>query len=92
MNKITNKQARTFVCECKPFLANNLSAIQVKDLYIVYSYGYWPLYVWDSKTCVWYENEERYSVTTSKHRTQARPLANTVEVSRGHLNAIIGAN
>ena len=41
-------------------------------LYVVYSYGtHWPLFVWDGFD--WYENEERASATTSKHRSQTHP-------------------
>ncbi|SVC38203.1 uncharacterized protein METZ01_LOCUS291057, partial [marine metagenome] len=29
---------------------------------------------------IWYENTDKYSVSTSKHQTQARPEASTVKV------------
>jgi hypothetical protein len=54
--------------------------------YVVYSYGrHFPLYIaeWESGVDItdggssagimWYENINKYSVTTSKHKTQARP-------------------
>jgi len=42
----------------------------------VYSYGkHWPLFIWENG--VWYENEDRASVSTSKHRTQLHPHAET---------------
>jgi hypothetical protein len=48
-------------------------------MYVVYSYGpHWPLFVWHDG--VWYENKDRYSVTTSKHRSQAHPRCDTVKV------------
>ena len=48
-------------------------------LYAVYSYGHhFPLYVaeWlnpDKSDIKWYENSDRYSVSTSKHKSQLRP-------------------
>ncbi len=43
-------------------------------LYIVYSYGYhFPMYIYDHNAQVWFGNQSRYSHTTSKHQSQARP-------------------
>lgn len=84
--KIANRDARPFVQRCQPFEGSNLygsywqanpSSINSGDNgYFVYSYHKdWPLFV-----CVylngrnhWFENSTKYSVTTSKHRTQAHP-------------------
>ena len=84
--KIANRDAREFVQKKHPFQGNNLFAeffcVDPKDAtpgqygYVVYSYGkHWPLFV-----CItvdgqdlWFENEDRHSVTTSKHRSQAHP-------------------
>ena len=72
--KISNRNARCYVMDRKPFTANNIFAEIVNDVYIVYSYGYhFPMYV--NFDGVWYENADKYSVTTSKHKNQARPLA-----------------
>lgn len=73
MKKITNKEAASYADSKVPFKANNLSAENRGRYYIVYSYGYWPLYAYDMLTQTWYENSCRYSVTTSKHKTQSRP-------------------
>lgn len=44
--------------------------------YVVYSYGeHFPMYIYDSKTCEWYGNKDKYSRTTSCHQTKARPRA-----------------
>jgi hypothetical protein len=59
------------------------------EVYVVYSYRpSWPLFVYDPATGDWYENEERISRTTSKHRTCAHPLTDTVLVSREVLRSI----
>jgi hypothetical protein len=91
--KISNKQARGYVQELKPFTASNIFAewITVKyregeverwmdrKVYAVFSYGrHWPLFVYDGQAEVWFENTERYSNTTSRHRSQAHPLRPTI--------------
>ena len=70
--KITNKQVREKVEDLKPFKANTMYACWMNTAYVVFSYGtHWPLYIFYRGN--WYENEERYSVTTSRHRNLARP-------------------
>ena len=57
-------------------------------VYTVYSYGYhFPMYVF--KDLTWYENSDKYSVSTSKQQTQMRPnsvtefkLKNTEQLKR----------
>lgn len=57
-------------------------------MYVVYSYGpHWPLFVCHDGT--WYENEDRRSVTTSKHRSMAHPLCDTIKVSGPDLKRFI---
>ena len=92
--KIANKDARKFVQQQHPFEGSNLFATfrtkKGKDAegndthtgswYAVYSYGdHWPLFVYAEDT--WFENEDRHSVTTSKHRTQTHPHCHTVLLS-----------
>jgi hypothetical protein len=80
--KVSNAKSRSFVQNCLPFHANNLFAEQHGTRYIVFSYGYhWPLFVYDSSDKKWYENSDRYSVSTSKHRSQSHPLCDTVKIS-----------
>ena len=53
-----------------------------QTLYVVYSYGHhFPMFVYDADANVWVENSDRYSVTTSKHRTQLHPLCDTIKRS-----------
>lgn len=58
------------------------------SLYIVYSYGsHYPMFIYDYTCERWYANEDYYSRTTSKQRTQLMPRgvdvdwANTREMS-----------
>ncbi len=44
------------------------------NLYIVYSYGWhFPMYIYCRQSDLWYGNSDKYSVTTTKHQSQARP-------------------
>lgn len=83
--KIANREARSFVLRHHPFQGSNLegtywcsnpSSKNPGDSgYAVLSYGHWPLFVsihLQGKD-VWFETIERYSITTSKHRTQCHP-------------------
>lgn len=57
-------------------------------MYVVYSYGeHWPLFVYHDG--VWYENIDRYSVTTSKHRSQAHPHCPTIGVTCEELRRFV---
>jgi hypothetical protein len=82
--KIANKDARLFVQKQHPFEGSNMYA-QFKPegdglRYIVYSYGeHFPMYIHCKD--VWFENEDKYSPTTSKHMSQARPTHNTILLS-----------
>lgn len=78
--KISNIRARGFVQDRLPFKANNLFAVNKGNKYIVYSYGtHFPLFLFSNG--IWYENQDKYSVTTSKQKTQSHPLCNTQKVS-----------
>lgn len=82
--KIANRDARKFVKDRVPFGGSNLYAKQhtlVTDgdtvtWYVVYSYGeHYPMFV-----CInghWFENDDGYSRTTSRHRSQCYPHGET---------------
>jgi hypothetical protein len=93
MVKIANREARQYVRTQSPFKGNNLHgesmSVNGTFLYVVYSYGYWPLFVYVGPLGRWYENEERYSVTTSKHRSQSHPYGDTVMVSKQALCELV---
>ena len=88
--RVSNKQARNLVVSRRDFTGSNIfGETNSRGVYAVYSYGYhFPLFAFiDEK---WYENEDRYSVTTSKHKNQVRPYyADTIKVSTNELKAMI---
>jgi hypothetical protein len=86
--KIANKNAREYVLQRKPFDGSNLYARQrtlvtsddTVSWYTVYSYGeHYPLFIHIGGH--WFENEDKYSVSTSKHRSQSHPHAVTFPLS-----------
>lgn len=82
--KIANKAARSMVEQRRPFEGSNLFARyesnDTEQWYVVYSYGeHYPMFI-HAEGC-WFENEDKYSPTTSKHRSQAHPHRTTVLLS-----------
>lgn len=74
--RIANRDTRHYVAQREIFKANNIFSENHGDhrFYVVYSYGHhFPLWVYDRETSQWYENKDKYSVTTSKHKSQSRP-------------------
>lgn len=81
---VNNTDMRQYVLNCQPFNGSpnkhsrngfSLSGRLINHLYVVYSYGYWPLYVCDTRHPggLWFVNAHKYSSTTSKHGAQAYP-------------------
>tara|TARA_R100001463_G_scaffold51961_4_gene102703 strand:- start:283 stop:573 length:291 start_codon:yes stop_codon:yes gene_type:complete len=69
--KTTNAKSSIHTSRKAPFRANNLMGRFVGSSYVVYSYGYYPIYA--NVNGVWFKNSEKYSRTTSKQQTQSRP-------------------
>lgn len=78
--KIANRDAREWVLKQRPFQGSNMfaefSGPDPKG-YVVYSYGkHFPMYIclhlggYD----VWFANEDKYSRSTTRHQSQARPI------------------
>ena len=45
-----------------------------RSIYVVFSYGqHFPMYIFDDAAGLWYANKDKYSSTTSRHQTHARP-------------------
>lgn len=87
--KIANRDSRRYVQNCQEFKANHLFGEYNREgVYSVWSYGYhFPLFAYLNGT--WYENKDRYSVTTSKHRSQSHPLTETVKLGTEDLQRLI---
>jgi len=88
--KIANRKAREFVKKRLVFAGNNIFSEKLAKGYVVYSYGtHYPMYVYSTITKTWYSNKDRYSVTTSKHKSQCSPVQNCKERNTEHLHDII---
>ena len=99
MNKTANKDCASYVTKREEFKGSNLFGewdgasdyFDISDTYtpyVVYSYGrHFPIYLYLNG--VWYENTDKYSVSTSKHQTQARPEASTFKVNTQAIMDII---
>jgi hypothetical protein len=78
--RVANRDARNWVRDLKPFKGSNTFGEYFTNVYVVYSYGeHFPLFVFDKINRVWYYNEDKYSVSTSKHFTQLNPLVESFE-------------
>lgn len=87
MSKISNATARKFVQVLAPFTGNNTFAEVRNGVYVVFSYGdHFPLFA--HVNGVWFENEDKYSPTTSKHRSQLHPLTDTHKLSTSALQSV----
>jgi len=87
LKRVTLKQVRNVVQQRQPFTTStdNLWATSYHDgvdvRYVVYSYtADWPLFVYAEANGQWFENADRYSITTSKHRSKSHPLCDTIQL------------
>lgn len=85
--KVANSKARSFVQLLKPFTGNNTFAEVRNGVYVVFSYGdHFPLFVYLNG--VWFENEDKFSRSTSKQQGQLHPLCDTQKLSTKALQSI----
>lgn len=76
MTRIPNKQMGSYVHARREFTNHNDTAFakHLNDLYVVWSYGtHFPMYVYDWQCNQWIGNKDKYSSTTSRHQSYARP-------------------
>jgi len=72
MVRIANKNGSDYTTWRHEFTGSNTFAEWNEGIYAVYSYGrHFPLFVWNGSK--WFENSDKYSVSTSKQQTQLRP-------------------
>jgi hypothetical protein len=83
MTKVANSKCRQYVTARLPFTGSNLWGEWIKSIdndsrqYVVLSYGqHFPLYIYAND--MWFENEDGYSRTTARHKSQARPTDKTI--------------
>ncbi|KKK74095.1 hypothetical protein LCGC14_2887200 [marine sediment metagenome] len=87
MIRTSNIRCREYVKQRIPFKANNLFAENHGGNYYVFSYGYhWILFAYVKG--VWYENNNKYSATTSKHHGQAHPLVDTISLNKNDIHKL----
>lgn len=94
-----NADARSYVLKCAEFNgAKNehsrngyaVSGRKIGHLYVVYSYGYWPMFVCDPRTDTWFVNAHKYSSTTSKQSSQCYPRGkDCAPMGTDELNAML---
>lgn len=85
--KTSNIKCSQYVDDKMSFQANNIFSENHGEKYFVFSYGHhWILYAYVDG--IWYENKDRYSVSTSKHRSQARPNAQTTLISKTDIHKL----
>ena len=93
MSRVANAEMGDLVYGKTPFTNNNGTCYGEwrGSLYAVFSYGeHWPLFIYDSRTKQWFENQGKYSSTTSRHRTHcARRLFRTVLMNKVDLMDIM---
>jgi hypothetical protein len=85
--KSANYTARDLVKSKIPFTGSNTSGEWYRNSYVVKSYGWYPIFVYNEGQ--WYENAKRYSRSTGKQMGQLRPTPDTIELSIDELNDII---
>ena len=85
--KTANYTARDLVKAKIPFQGSNTSAEWVGNVYVVSSYGWYPIFVY--KNGRWFENSKRYSMSTGKQMSQLRPDNDTTKMTRDELNDLI---
>ena len=83
--RVANAKCRQFVKDREPFRGSNLYGVYSlvdtdNEVYTVYSYGdHYPMFIYANG--MWFENEDKYSRSTSKHHGQAHPHVPTILLS-----------
>lgn len=80
MSRIANREVRAKVDGLEEFCSNNQTLYAYwrgsgdSKRYCVFSYhNDWPIFIWVPHINTWFENETKYSSTTSRHVSLARP-------------------
>ena len=95
MLKLANSNVRSAVQRRQEFKNTNGTLFgrwETRFLYVVYSYGeHFPLFLNDCSygESAWAVNTDKYSVTTSRHFSQAHPRYETVASNTEEMKAYI---
>ena len=87
--RTTNTKARQFVQKLEPFKASNLSGIIEGKFYVVYSYKWYPLFIYSYVEEKWFQNSDRYSVSTSKQYGQAHPHTDCIALTHEQMKDLL---
>ena len=97
IKRIANKNAQDCVRLLVPFQGSNLfgeyddSDEGSNTPYVVYSYGYhFPMFIYLNN--IWYENSDKYSVSTSKHQSQSHPMMETIKLNTEDMKRLLWNN
>lgn len=86
--EITNRSAGGYVRRKQAFQGSNLYAERRGGTYVVFSYGeHFPLFI--HRSGEWFENADRYSVTTARHRSYAHPHTPTEMRTTQEMRALL---
>jgi len=89
--RVSNRKCKSYVQALVPFKGSNLEGIFIGSLYVVLSYGWYPVLVRDKTRAQWYENKEGYSPSTKRQISEARPECVPIfPVSYEEIKQIIG--
>lgn len=85
--RIANGKCREAVTNKQAFKGDNLFGVQEEGWYVVYSYEKpfppflycFPIYAYSKGDEKWYGNRDKYSSSTRKHQSQAKPLGVEIE-------------
>lgn len=91
MIRVSNKKCRSYVNSKQEFTANNLYALWYRlTRYAVYSYrDSFLIFVYDAQADMWFGNSTKYSASTSRHISQARPEADVTWVPSDTMDYIL---
>ena len=88
--RTVNTRGRNLVINKIPFKGSNTHAEYKNGSYVVFSYDWYPIFVF--KDGQWFENEEGYSMSTKKQMGQLRPYdQGIIETSKDKLWDIINS-
>jgi len=83
MKRVANNKAREYVEKLEEFQGSNMQGkwlglgndrTEPYKLYVVYSYGsHFPMYIYDAKEQKWLGNSDKYSRSTTRQQSHARP-------------------
>lgn len=97
---INNSDMRRCV-QCKEEFTNNNGTVHAEHrtfgdehrVYVVFSYGtHFPMYLYDYEWERWFGNDDKYSVTTSRHQSQCCPSSNVIYVDTHTMHKLVCGN